>query len=386
MSQHICIISCQHPPDDVRVTHKLGMSLRHAGFRVTWIGPQRDYRGQNYGIEFKYYPRDRGHLTRLYNHRKAKGLAAKLDDVDVFLGVEPDSAMVAACIARQRSAHAVFDIHEVYHDEMLGRWATGLFRTVLGFLLIQKMRRICRSCDLVLGVSDVVLQPYRSLCENVLVVRNCAPISFAAGPIADVCGPNRCQFTISHGKSTLAHGTVPVVSALGLAAKEIPGLKLIVFDAFGEHPESFDRQFFESLVVRSQTKGLIDLRRQVPMGDMMDILRSCDVGIVAYNRTWGVRSLPNKLFEYMALGLPVIAPSYSVEIRKVVEAEGCGLLVDCENPVEIAQAIRHLHRNPVEARKMGERGRDAFIRRHNWSVEVGPLIAILKRWCQCSAT
>ena len=155
-----------------------------------------------------------------------------------------------------------------------------------------------------------------------------------------------------------------------------------MFDAFGMHPESFDRQTFDQTVAKAGAEGAVDMRPLVPLAEMKGILNQCDAGIVAYDRIWGVRSLPNKFFEYMAAGLlPVIVPSYSEEIRKIVEAERCGLLVDCEKAEEIADAIVYLREHPEEAREMGRRGREAFLARHNWSGEGALMLEMIRGWC-----
>lgn len=377
---HVCIISCQHVPDDVRVTHKVGMAMREAGFRVTWVGPDRQRRCKDCGIDFRYYRPGKGRIGRLLRYRKARRLASQVDEVDVYFAVEPDSATVAVNLAKRNKAKAIFDIHEIYHDEMLGRWVKGPLRGLLSAYVRRGMIRVCSRCDLVMAVSDAVMAPYAQVKVPQLIVRSCAPMSFADGGPTEVCAPRRKRFTLMHGKSTMAHGTLAVVKAVGLAGKRSGDLKVIMFDAFGLHPESFDHQTFDETIARAGANDMIDMRPLVPLEEMKGILRQCDVGIVAYDRTWGVRSLPNKLFEYMAVGLPVIVPSYSQEIVKIVEKERCGLMVDCESPDEIAQAISHLQDNPAEAIEMGRRGHAAFMARHNWSSEVEPMLERIRLW------
>jgi glycosyltransferase involved in cell wall biosynthesis len=83
-------------------------------------------------------------------------------------------------------------------------------------------------------------------------------------------------------------------------------------------------------------------------------------------------SLPTKIFEYYAAGIPVIASDFP-RWRPLVE--GCGLLIDPNDSVALAQAITYLDNHPEEAREMGERGRDRVMRELNWSSESSRLFS-----------
>jgi glycosyltransferase involved in cell wall biosynthesis len=102
---------------------------------------------------------------------------------------------------------------------------------------------------------------------------------------------------------------------------------------------------------------------------MPDFLARCDVGVIAYGRDLGERSLPNRLFEYMAAGLAVLAPSYAVDIRQIVEEEGIGRTADFEKPEEVAEAMRWFSENRRQTEEMGRLARKAFLERHNWDAE-----------------
>jgi glycosyltransferase involved in cell wall biosynthesis len=170
---------------------------------------------------------------------------------------------------------------------------------------------------------------------------------------------------------------------MGLAAGKTPDLRLVLFDVFDNaRAAAWTREDYHALIKQTGTSAMVNLRSLVPHSEMPGILRACDAGIIAYNRQWGIASLPNRLFEYMAAGLPVIVPDYAREIRPIVEHERCGLLVDCEKPEAIAEAILYLRKNPQEARAMGRRGREGFIARHNWQVEVEPLLGRIRDWCR----
>jgi glycosyltransferase involved in cell wall biosynthesis len=182
-----------------------------------------------------------------------------------------------------------------------------------------------------------------------------------------------------HGKCAGNRGTSKVLDAVELASRSIPTLRVVMFTtgAPQDDPEA------QAILSRARDRGIegaLDLRAGVPMQQMPDVLHTCDAGLIAYGRDLGVDSLPNRLFEYMAAGLPVIAPVYAAEIARIVEGEQCGLLADFEDPASIGDAIVRLKNNPDMCRAMGRRAREAFLARHNWEGEVAPLLETIRNW------
>lgn len=84
-------------------------------------------------------------------------------------------------------------------------------------------------------------------------------------------------------------------------------------------------------------------------------------------------TLPIKLFEYMAAGVPVIASDFPVW-REIVEDSSCGLLVDPRNSASIANCMRWIIDHPKDAEEMGKCGRSAVELRYNWGAEAERLI------------
>ena len=83
-------------------------------------------------------------------------------------------------------------------------------------------------------------------------------------------------------------------------------------------------------------------------------------------------SYPTKMFEYMALGIPVIASNFPVN-RDVLDNERCGLCVDPCAPEELADAMQSLLTNPAVMREMGDNGITATRKFFNWQTENGKL-------------
>jgi len=183
-----------------------------------------------------------------------------------------------------------------------------------------------------------------------------------------------------HGRANLSQGTQIVLEALKLAKVQVPALKCIMFNSFIEGIDANNANEFKKTVSALGVTEIVDLRKGVPMQAMPAILQGCDAGLIAYGRKLGADSLPNRLFAYMAVGMPVIAPVYSPEINRIPQTEKCGIAVDFENPASVAEAIIHLSQEAQECREMGQRAREAFLKRHNWEVEVQPVIEQIRSW------
>lgn len=84
-------------------------------------------------------------------------------------------------------------------------------------------------------------------------------------------------------------------------------------------------------------------------------------------------SYTTKLFEYMALGLPVITSDFPL-YRDVVERHSCGFCISPYDPAQLTAAMTYLIEHPGEAHVMGKRGRLAVEKDYNWTTEARKLL------------
>lgn len=125
------------------------------------------------------------------------------------------------------------------------------------------------------------------------------------------------------------------------------------------------------------TGGRIHVLPAVRPDELLDWVASADVVAMPIQPTTLNHRLttPNKLFEAMAVGVPVVASDLP-GMAEIVRATGCGLLCDPTSPVAIATAIRALLDEPA-AQRAARRGRTlaAVDDRYSWEAQVEVLLA-----------
>jgi glycosyltransferase involved in cell wall biosynthesis len=102
------------------------------------------------------------------------------------------------------------------------------------------------------------------------------------------------------------------------------------------------------------------------------------VGIVFYHNPNDVNEhycAPNKLYEYISYGLPIICSNNPS--LKFVEEEGIGIQVDPTNIDEICNAIRTIGSNKDELISMQKRCIRLFKEKYNFNKQIGPFINYL---------
>jgi len=116
----------------------------------------------------------------------------------------------------------------------------------------------------------------------------------------------------------------------------------------------------------------------VPQETMLRYTASADVGIIPIVGSClsYVYAAPNKLFEDMMVGIPVVASDLP-DMAEVVRRERVGTLIsDPTDPASIVNAVRELIDGDEPLASVGARARDAALARYNWDLERERLLAV----------
>jgi len=172
------------------------------------------------------------------------------------------------------------------------------------------------------------------------------------------------------GVLEVPRGVGTAIRAMAQVRRRLPGARLVVIGA------GRDEWRFREEAGRLGVTGSVEFRGWVDYKDALALLAQCDVGLVPHHVTesWQT-TMPNKLFDYMSLGKPVIV-SNARPTERVVNEERCGLVFPDRDPTALAEAIVAMA-DPAARAAYGRRGRDAIHRQYNWAVDERRLLGAI---------
>ena len=269
--------------------------------------------------------------------------------------------------ARLRGKRLVYDTHEFYTEvpELVAR---PRVRSV--WLAIE--RRIFPKLKHVITVNGSIANAYRERYGNeVQVVRN-IPAPSELPP-----APKRAALDLPEGKQILVMQGAGINVQRGaeeavLAMRELPDCLLLIIGGGDAWP------VLERMVREHGLQDRVRLLGKMPYARMMDYTRNADLGLTLDKDTnLNYRfSLPNKLFDYLHAGIPVLATDLP-EVAAIVRGHDCGVVLPAADPAAIAGAVRALFADPE--RYAALRGNAIFAARElDGGKEVAKLRSILE--------
>lgn len=127
----------------------------------------------------------------------------------------------------------------------------------------------------------------------------------------------------------------------------------------------------------------------VPHDSIAASLAACDVGVAPFDvaahapLSLGFYWSPLKVFEYMAAGLPVVAPRIG-RLEAIARDGQEGVLYDLSRPDALADALAQLMDPGLRAR-LGAAARIRVVERFSWAAHCAQLSAALGKACACAS-
>ncbi len=158
------------------------------------------------------------------------------------------------------------------------------------------------------------------------------------------------------------------------ALKELPGNMKFLVAGGGGKEEDLDK--VKRYASEKEVQERVIFTGRVQSDVLLRYAATFDIGTVLYQPTSAnqIAGVPNKLFDYMAIGVPMIVSNFPNMRKIVVEESRCGLAVDPTDISKISEAIMRLHDHPEEAKEKGENGREKFENNYCWDVQKKKLI------------
>ena len=246
-----------------------------------------------------------------------------------------DAAMLAPgwIAARRAGALLLYDSHEL---------ATGVpYHSRSWLALVSSVERlIVPRCDAVITVSDGIaeaLQRKYGLERRPTVVRNLPdlPPPHRDGGVEDLrrsLGVGDAPLVLHHGAAAEDRGGEALIRSLA----ELDASHLLFLGADGGYADGLGQ-----LAERLELGSRVHFRAPVPLAELLSYSAQADVGVALLEDTCENHrlALPNKAFEYIAAGLPVVASDLP-ELRRLVDQFGIGWTADPADPASIAAALR----------------------------------------------
>ncbi|MBN1433558.1 glycosyltransferase family 4 protein [Candidatus Fermentibacterales bacterium] len=415
MARSVCLVVKNQLWNDARVK-KEARSLLSAGYEVTIVAkPEPDEQEEQIweGVRVIRVPRDsrlrrrmrtqvlstersagassllarlisaiRRFPPRLWLARK-KGLllfdlrmlrAALRCRADVYHANDLDTLPICRIASVIRRARLVYASHELWLESV--RYLRGT--SWIGRLWYRSMESLlCPAADLVIAVTrsrgDHMISRYPRMKAPLIIVENRPdPIETLPEPadLEALAGvPPSATVVLYQGIMAPERGLEQLVEAARIVREHNDDARFVLVG----HSVLGDR--LELLAKQMGVSDRISFLDPVPSERLMEVTVAADIGLVLFQNTClnHYYSLPNKLYEYMMCGLPVIA-SELPEISSVLSEAGCGVTVDASSPRSIADGILCLCDDPDRRREMGRRGRASALSEHNWSTQRARLL------------
>ena len=114
---------------------------------------------------------------------------------------------------------------------------------------------------------------------------------------------------------------------------------------------------------RAATLSNVQMTGWLSRGELEALLNHAVLGLAPYRSTWDFEaSIPNKVIEYLASGLPVIS-SLRGEVAAMLSSEDCGVTYAVDNAGSLASALRNILLDRTRLDTMTQNARDLFKRR-----------------------
>jgi len=361
----VVVCTIVHHPADARIYHRQIRALLDAGHEVTYIAPvgTQDFDPEPVrpSLQLTAVPRASGRRRAGAILAARSALAQHAADADLMLIHDPE--LLLALPPRRRRPPVIWDVHEDTAAALSTKpWLPRPLRPPAAVAVRTAERMAERYVHLILAERGYVARFSRP-----------HPVVPKTTYVPDVPAPPGGDRRVVHvGHLSTDRGAADMIELAGLLRPRGIAVELIG-PADGQA---------RALIEPAQAAGLIRWRGFVPNDQAMPMLDGALAGLSLLHDEPNFRhSLPTKVVEYMARGVPVVTTPLPVAAG-LANGHECGFVVPFGDPRAAADAVLRLDGDITLRTKMGCRGHEAAYASLGWPSNAREFVAQLEYWAK----
>ncbi len=359
-------LTSAHPRYDIRIYRKQCRSLTKAGFNVSLI--VADGKGDEVttdGVCIYDVGRMEGRLNRIFRSTRRVLARARALDGDLYQLHDPELLPAGASLRLQGKV-VIFDSHEDVPKQMLGKpYLNPFFLCLIAWVFARYEAWVVRRLSAVIAATPAIAQKFARLKSRAVNVNNFPELGELENELP---WTEKCNEVCYVGGIAEIRGILELVDALEKTGTQAR-LNLV-----GEFSEDDTERQARAKPGWAQVNALGFKDR----AGVRDVMARSVAGLVTFAPLPNhVDAQPNKMFEYMSAGIPVIASDFPLW-REIIVGSDCGLCVDPGDPAAIRKAIDTLVSDRALAERLGRNGKRAVEDIYNWGQEEPKLISLYR--------
>ena len=293
----------------------------------------------------------------------------------VYVHNMPDILVLSALVPKALGAKVILDLHDPMPELMTTIF--NLDQDSLSVRLIRRMEKwsIART-NLVVTVNLACKHIFSARSckpEKIAVVMNAPdsrifPFRAAGAQPSTQQDPAKSFVFMYHGSLVERNGLDLAVEALALARGKMPTAELRVYGP--------STPFLERVMETVKAKGMQDIVHYFGPRRLEDLVREidgCDVGVIPNQRNpFTDINTPTRIFEYLAIGKPVIAPS-TLGIQNYFNEESL-VFFQPGNAADLAKQMQYAYSHRNDLAEIARRGQQIYLA-HTWEQERQTLLS-----------
>ncbi len=361
----ICHLSSVHPASDTRIFYKECTSLAKVYSPVYLVAcAAEDYIENNVKVKGVVKKERFKRVFYTVNEVLDYGLAL---NADVYHLHDPELLRIVPKLKKEKKL-VVYDMHENTSLQILNKsYIPQQLRNVVSKVFSSFETRILKKVDALIFAEwsyESYFKHFSGLTEVVLNMPDVKNI-----PVLDYTSSARTDLFYL-GTITKDRCILIILEAIDILNTRGGNIHL---QCVGAVPEWLPKHFAYKKVADNVT-----LHGRLPLYQALAYAKNSLAGISILKPIGNYEhSYSTKIFEYMAMGLPVITSNFKL-YTDVVEKHNTGLCINPNSSNSLADAIENIQQNKTMAETMAKNGRNIVKREYNWTNEEKKLLKIYK--------